>query len=164
MTPTDPIKDLDNLVSTYLEFCKSTYPLDHTREQIISHCVLGMVGEFLEWVNAETGSREELLEAGDVFYYATILGDVLGIDLATLYWEIDSNRRGSLTDLLTLTESTKKYLYYSPPKYTTSEYTMIVREAVLVLLGLVTGVWLVPEILEANTDKLTQRYHTPEVT
>lgn len=156
------------LIETYTRFIKTTYPGGHTREQVICNCVLGVVGEYWEWVDAHPPSRDELHEAGDVLYYVMMLSETLGLDTYTLVLESLSlvpeslSRLGGTDDCYAiLTEATKKHLFYAPPKYTDSEYTSIVRSVLIRYLWAILSSHTLEDVILANTRKLSKRYDKP---
>lgn len=157
------------LIEAYTRFIKTTYPAGHTREQVICNCVLGVIGEFKEWMDTRPFSHDELHEAGDVLYYITMLADTLGLNIASLapYYLEPPEDTDFLCEELTeglyavLTEATKKYLFYATPKYTDSEYAEIVGRTLASYLEAILLSHTLEVIMITNTEKLSERYGTP---
>jgi hypothetical protein len=157
--------------SAYTKFCQSTFPQNQTYKDTVANCVISLIGEFGEWLEETGGSQKELLEAGDVLYYLTVLSAALGIDIADLLshpepdhvdldndWDPNKN----VTDM---TDLTKKHLYYSPPKYSRSEYADLMKPVITGYLNQITAIWPYATIIAHNVDKLSKRYNIhPQVT
>lgn len=147
---------LDN----YLEFIHTTYNNSLTKEQTIANCTIGLIGELAEWEATPINTLEDLLEAGDVFYYLAILLEAVGSDCVVLQKAHPETETVSWV-IQTLADRTKKLLYYNPPRYTEVEYREEVEKIAGVILGLLNFSYPTYEILTENTDKLTKRYHSP---
>jgi hypothetical protein len=151
----------------YTQFCRSTYPNLPIRESI-ANCVISLIGEYDEWTVEAPGVKAELLEAGDVLYYLTVLCDTLDIDIADLVRNIcreDVDRDldpdtfwspyGSLTDL------TKKHLFYYPPTYSRSEYVELMKPVIQQFLTRILAEWSYYTVITSNIKKLAARYQIP---
>jgi hypothetical protein len=153
---------IDETFSAYTKFCRSTFPQNQTYKDTVANCVISLIGEFGEWLDETVGSQEELLEAGDVLYYLTVISDALGIDIADLL----ANPKLGHVDLVTyrdfnkdITDLTKKHLYYDPPKYSRSEYADLMKPVITSHLNQITASWPYATIITQNVNKLSRRYN-----
>jgi len=77
------------LLDQYTLFTLRNFPTLFTEEQKICNCAFGLLGELAEWVTTDALSDDELLEAGDVLYYAVTLAHFLEIPTVSLTPESD---------------------------------------------------------------------------
>jgi hypothetical protein len=143
----------------YSEFVLSTYATGLTTEQSICNCVLSMVGELAEWDLTHSGSREELLEAGDVLYYLTQLLRELEIPVSFLTQDLSfTSVPGTRTLTSSLCDRTKKHLFWGQePKYNRYEFTEGMKPQLMSILQDLTYSFDLQTIIEANIDKLSKR-------
>jgi hypothetical protein len=159
---------IDKEFSDYTEFCRSTFPQNQTYKDTVANCVISLIGEFGEWLDADVDSQEELLEAGDVLYYLTVLSDALDIDIADLL----ANPKLDHVDLDTyrdfnkdITDLTKKHLFYVPARYSRSRYADLMKPVITSYLNQITASWPYATIIAHNVYKLSRRYNIhPQVT
>jgi NTP pyrophosphatase (non-canonical NTP hydrolase) len=153
------------LLEIYSDFVSTTYAQGLTTEQSICNCVLSMIGELAEWELTIAHSKEELLEAGDVLYYLTQLLRELEIPLSFLAQDLSFTERvGTQTIMATLSDRTKKHLFWEPnPKYNRHEYINEVKPVLLQVLKYLSIPFDLQTIMEANIDKLSKRkgIHNP---
>lgn len=163
---------LTELIELYAAFIETTYPRDLTDEQTIANCALSWIGELNEWwevvedwAGRKGQSEPELYEAGDVLYYMVKLLSTLGCDLAILMATQPPDKYTSRTDVdqivRTLTDSTKKHLYYRPERYDREGYADKVEYAAQKTLDIICEGWTLDQIIKGNINKLATRYNVP---
>lgn len=152
------------LLERYALFTLMTYPTVLTEEQSVCNCAFGLLSELNEWVKTEAHSEDEVLEAGDVLYYAVTLAHFLEIPLGSLI--LDKAGRGcgqnQVNIVWQLTDTLKKHYYYHPQKYDRASVQERVTELLQVALGWVLCGYNLQDIITGNTRKLSGRYGVPD--